>query len=444
LLVDAPHQQVLVYSDGGFADADNLTEDSVVKLHPIGASTPNIGITQFQVRRSLADSIGYEILVEVQNASDEPAECRLDLDLDDNPVDVVPLKLTPGQVWSQTFEKTSVEGGRLVARINSADALAADNQALALLPAREMTRVILITEGNLFLQKALQANPLVELTLVKEPPAKYEAGTVYVFHRQVPEKLPAGLSMFVDPRASCDQWTLGDVLDNPIVTRQDASSPLMQHVRLDNLLLPKARQLTPTAEAQVLVSAVSGDPLYFAITRPGQKALALTVDLDEGDLTFRTAFPIMVTNALAWFSGQSGELRESLVAGAVTEIELRPTNDTKPFALFSPSGSQRPLPGGISKVSIGPLDEIGMWSVREAAEGLSTNTLQTLLGVELACNLANKTESDLRLPPSWQEVDTANSTVGSIFVRPIWFYLIGAAWLVAIGEWFLYQRRWIG
>jgi hypothetical protein len=32
---------------------------------------------------------------------------------------------------------------------------------------------------------------------------------------------------------------------------------------------------------------------------------------------------------------------------------------------------------------------------------------------------------------------------GGWFARPIWFYLVGAAWLLATVEWFLYQRRWI-
>jgi hypothetical protein len=64
--------------------------------------------------------------------------------------------------------------------------------------------------------------------------------------------------------------------------------------------------------------------------------------------------------------------------------------------------------------------------------------------VELACNLANKTESDLRLPESWQDKAAETSVAGNIFVRPIWFYLIGLAWILAVVEWFLYQRRWIG
>jgi hypothetical protein len=443
LLADAPHGQVLVFSDGGFAGAETLTSDPLVKLHPVGSAAANVGITQFQVRRSLADPIGYEILVSVQNASSEPAECRLDLDLDENPVDVVPLKLAPGQVWSQTFEKTSIEGGRLVARLNHQDALAADNQAIALLPKREMTRVLLVTEGNLFLQKALQANPLVELTTIRQLPAKYVAGVVHVFHRLVPERLPPGNSLVVDPRAGCDQWTMGEALEDPIVTQQAMESPLMQHVRLDNVLLPKARYLKPAEGAQVLVSAVGGEALYFARERPGQKVLVLTVDLDEGDLTFRTVFPIMVTNALAWFSGQSGELREALVAGAVTDLELPPSSSTNPLALFAPSSTQRPLPGGMARFSVGPLDEIGIWSVREIKSNSRTDAERAPV-LELACNLASNAESDLRLPESWQGLQTASSAAGSFFVRPIWFYLIGAAWLLAVCEWFLYQRRWIG
>src|SRR5205085_8729102 len=147
-----------------------------------------------------------------------------------------------------------------------------------------------------------------------------------IFHRQVPETMPAGNCFVIDPASSTDLWKVGEKLENPIVTKQDSDSPLMRHVRLDNVILPEAKQLTPSEGAKPLVTALSGDPLYFAIEQPGRKTLVLTVNLDQGDLTFRTAFPIMATNALSWFAGQSGELRESLAAGAVTEVTL-PSGD---------------------------------------------------------------------------------------------------------------------
>ncbi|MBC7816923.1 MAG: VWA domain-containing protein, partial [Planctomycetaceae bacterium] len=265
-----------------------------------GTNTGNVGITQFQVRRSLIDPLGYEILAEVTNASDEPVECRLEIDLNADIVDVVPLKLTPGQRWSQSFEKTSADGGHLTAMLDRADALAADNRAWAVLPKREMMPVTLVSEGNLFLQKVFESNPLVTLTRIDPPVWKPEAGSrqplspflpspnagITVLHRQIPEVLPSGAVLVIDPRGSCDAWQLGEPIQNPIVQQQEKDSPLLGHVRLDNVVMPEARQLKFASDegVKVLARSLTGDPLLATIERPGQKVLLLTVNLDEGDL----------------------------------------------------------------------------------------------------------------------------------------------------------------
>jgi len=448
LLADAKHGRVIVLTDGCFADSEKLAGDELVELRTVGTRAANVGITNFQVRRSLLDPIGYEILTEVTNASDEPVECRLDIDLNDAPVDVIPLKLAAGETWSKAIEKTSVDGGRLVAKLDRADALPTDNTALALLPKRTEQRIVLVSEGNLFLRKVLEVNPLVRLETVAAIPKAYEAGVLYVFHRQLPETMPPGHSLVIDPAGSTDLWKLGEKLENPIVTKQDSDSPLMRHVRLDNVLLPEAKQITPVAGAKPLVTALSGDPLYFAIEQAGRKSLVLTVNLDQGDLTFRTAFPIMATNALSWFAGQSGELRESLAAGAVTDIALSEQRDDEPVVCQTPSGKTILLPSGISKAAIGPLDECGIWSIIREASGAATQSKHGTRSVpatevEFACNLSNRTESDLRVPESLLKTQPPAALAAMWFARPIWFYLIGAAWLLAAVEWFLYQRRWI-
>lgn len=438
LLGDGQAGEVIVLSDGGFPDADKLANDKLVKLQPIGTAAGNVGITQFQVRRSLLDPVGYEILVEVVNASTEAAESRLDLDLSGNPVDVIPLKLKAGEAWSRTFEKTSLEGGLLVAKLSNGDVLSVDNQATAILPARQTQRVLLVTPGNLFLQKAFEANPLVELKVVKELPAKYEPGVWHVFHRLTPKELPPGRSFVVDPTETSDLWEIGAELANPIVTKQDTDSPLMRHVRLDNVVLPKARELKPAEGANPLVSAVNGEPLFFSVEDEKHKSLVLTVNLDEGDLTFRTAFPILVTNALSWFGGAEGEMREALTAGAVTTVNL-PAGEK--CVLRSPGGKVRELPAKTTQVSIGPLDEVGVWKVEPLVTEASSPAKPI---AELSCNLSNRTESDVRVPEAWSEQTNSLTAAAGFFVRPLWFYLVGLAWLLAIGEWFLYQRRWIG
>ncbi len=495
LLADQDNGKIILLSDGCFgsavgdrpsavgqnqqpiepaADSRQPIADKDVQLILVGRRTGNVGISRFQARRSLLDPIGYEILVEVVNHSDETTEGRLEVDLHaesgKQTVDAIPLKLAPNQVWTRVFEKTSAEGGKLEATLNGpggkealADGLVADNQAVALLPRREMQPVLLVTpESNLFLEKVFEASPLVKLSVAKELPQLIPAGTLVVLHRAVPERLPAGRLFVIEPGGACDLWQAGDKLQNPIVTKQDKDSPLMAHVKLDNVLMPEARKLefktgsagVPPASGQdgrapvkVLVTALSGDPLYAALERPEGKLLVLTVNLDQGDLPLRTAFPIMVMNALGWFAGEKGELREALATGAVTEVELKSPepavrsaeSKTAAWLLIAPDGQERRLPDGVTRTTVGPLDQCGVWKV-----GLRTpdSGLQTL--GEIAVNLANRQESDLR-PPESLLSNSKDSGAGmtGLVNRPIWFWLIATAWLLAGVEWYLYQRRWI-
>src|SRR4029453_14020554 len=100
----------------------------------------------------------------------------------------------------------------------------------------------------------------------------------------------------------------------------------------------------------------------------------LTVNLEQGDLTFRTAFPIMATNALGWFAGQAGELRESLASGAVTEVALpAATIGAEILVCRTPGGKALSRPQGVGKGPIGPADECGLWSItRQSSEALSS------------------------------------------------------------------------
>jgi hypothetical protein len=443
LLADQKRPRIIVLTDGGFDDADGLAKSKDLTLVAVGTKTaPNVGITRFQVRRSLRDPIGYEILAEVRNASDKEAKVRLEVTMNQDPVDVVPLTLKPGQRWSQTFEKTSAEGGILLAKLDKPDALMADNQAWGILPRRDVQRVTLVTDGNLFLTKVFEAIPLVRLTVSKDPAAPgSKPGGIAVFHRKLPDRLPPGPVLVIEPLRSNELWAIGDKVSSPIVAKQDKDSPLMAHVKIENVTMPEARQITFKTKATVLATSLTNDPLYAIIPRPEGKVYVLTVDLNKSDLPLQTAFPIMMTNALADIAGPKGELRESIAAGGVTEVEVPARWSTNPgLVLRSPNGTRRDLPKGVAKMLIGPFDRCGIWSVvrRSTAESPKATPAPEL---EVACNLANRRESDLRPPNGLKSARASLS--GGFGGRPIWYYLIAAAWGLAGLEWYLYQRRWI-
>ncbi len=514
LIGNHPHGQVIVMTDG-CVDAGQLGERSqafdqsrasdetaVVAGTPVefrlfSSDAANVGITQLQVRRSLIDPLGYEILASVKNASTKLVACRLEMTLNDIPVDVIPLTLKPEELWSRSIEKTSLEGGPLQAVLtnirdgdatNGADSgeldqLDTDNAAWALLPSRSTQQVLIVTAGNLFLQKVFEANPLVEVTVRKDFPELWPADSIIVLHRDVPLTIPSGNVFVVDPVGSCDLWNQGTALENPIVTDQDKSSPLMNHIRLDNVLMPEARQLQFRTPPHSLAKTISGEIVYADVKRTDGKCLVLSVNLDRSDLAFRTAFPIMVANSLGWFAGQTGELQESLATGSMTSVTLespllRPTaNATVPaeghllvpqtsaggLMLISPSGTTSAVftdtaqaasairsdvsvatdAGPVTSI-VGPLIEVGIWTVSEQSSSAdATESTAAKRLTEVAVNLASERETDLR--PLQQLVDSPQTQITSAgwFSRPLWFYLIIVACVLTSLEWFLYQRRFI-
>ena len=442
-------RKVVILTDGGFEGAGDLARQDDVEWISVGKKTGNVGITRLQARRSLLDPIGYEILVEVCNASDEPVSVRLELDLDDDPIDVVPLNLAPGEKSVQVFEKTSADGGRLRATIDRKDSLPADNIAWAILPRRGRQKVSLVTPGNLFLEKVFEAIPLVDLEVIKvapdaPAPAVALAAPISVFHRKVPDVLPMGNVLVIEPERSSPFWQLGEAIHNPVVAKQDKDSPLMQHIRLDNVVMPEAHKLMLRVPGRVLAESAGGDPLYAVLGRPDAengKVVLLTVDLDKSDLPLQTAFPIMMSNLLNWFGGTKGELREAIAAGGVAEVELTGTaKDGAEILLTAPDGRQRKidLPAGATKVTVGPLDRTGIWSVISRS---LRSTGGSEVVTDLACNLADRRESDLR--PEGGLPERRQGLAAGLAVRPIWYYLLVSALMLTCWEWFLYQRRWI-
>ncbi len=481
LLKGHENGKVVILSDGCFEGAETLSGDDLL-LQRFGGDAANVAITRFQVRRSLLDPIGYQVFVEVRNLGEEEIDTRLELTLDEEIVDVIPLQLAAGEAWTRVFDQTSAAGGELRATVDHADSLAVDNTAVAILPTRDRIPVVLVSAGHLFLERVLVANPLVDLKVVAEPPSRVDPGTIVVYHRQTPAEVPAGHVLFIEPEGSTDLWETGEVVEQPIVATQDKEHALMAHVRLDNVLMPEARQLTPGTDAQVLVASAAEDPLYFAIDRPKGDVLVLSVNLDRGDLPLRTAFPILMTNALNWFTGDKGELQEASAAGDVAAIDVsslvdedatpepegaaaaedgddpgseqsesivEAVDERREFLLTAPNGDETTVTalGGIA--TIGPLDQCGIWRLTAKEEGgaagsggVAEEEAGEPRGIRIACNLSNPQESNLR-PAETEATGSIQTLHAGLGGKPIWFYLALVACALVATEWYLYQRRWI-
>ena len=458
LLGDAPNGQVIVFTDQ--ANPKNTKSDNepkkatAVEYRAFGSNASNVGITQFQTRRSMVDAVGYELLVEVRNASDQPIQCRLEIELDERPVDIFPLKLQPNETWSRTLEKTSLEGGALKASLSKFETdqgedrsknnkLDVDDIAWAILPDRVIQPVLIVSPGNLFLQKVFEANPLVRVTVQKEIPTAWPENTVVVLHKLIPDPLPSNPLFIIDPETNSSLFRVDGLIDSPLVTEQDKDSPLMTHVRLDNVMFPGTKKLTfLTQTAKPIASCVGGESLFATLSHGDKKAVVLGVNLEQSDLAFRTVFPILASNAIAWFSSQSGELSLAISGGDTARLNRSLSASALPenLWLISPGLQVKRQSGSTA----GPLKETGVWELFEwdANENPTAETLRATgkLVDRYAVNLASSSETDLR---NANESDRApmQTSIASWFSYPPWYYLAILIGSLLVLEWGMYQRR---
>jgi hypothetical protein len=394
----------------------------------------------------LGDAVGYEVLIEMVNFGTEPVEVKLELELENQPVDVIPCRLEPNQPQTKIVPSISVQGGLLRAILKPTavpeDAFPTDNTAVAFLPERVTQHVYLFGTENFFLLKVLQSQPNVELHFLSALPDRIPDGGILVLHQTVPSTIPVGNVLIIDPRNSCDRFEVGEPVDVPIIAEEHSASPFLKFVHLTNLVITGARKLTfQNHNTEILAETPDAFPVYADCGN----ILVLTADLTRSDLALRTAFPILVAQVLTQFRGSGGELEKTYSTNEPVCLELKTAN--KQVAVTSPSGFSQQFPVKSNTVSLGMLPECGVWTISDG----------TTEQIRIACNLSNVSESNLRLAPEsfytqyaqytqYTKYTKSSQTPNSMLLQttqPIWFWLAVSALVLCVTEWLLYQRRWI-
>ena len=406
-----------------------------VKLHllRIGAKDEgNVGIIRFRVRRSPANAFDYQILLTVKNTSDEERKFNVELYLDDLLFDVRPYKLSPGESRSEIFSNIAFEGGRLKAVLDIEDPLPSDNIAYALLPRRRKVPVLLVTEGNLFLESALAVDETLDLKVI--PPETYKPDAlsgykVVIFDRWCPSNIGDGNYILIHPPEGNSIYRIDEPLKSPIITGWDRKHPILRFVNLENVQIAEAYRVIPPDNARVLVRSFE-DPLIFVEESPGHRVLFIALDILKSDLPLRVAFPVIIANAIQWFRGRSETHERWLRTGDVLQEKIG--MGVGEVTLMTPDGESISLPVKNGEIFFDGTSKAGFYTLQA---GDKTETW--------AVNLTDENETDLHLNDEVKRfLDREVVLGGSPLLRyPPWIHLIFLAVALSVTEWLLYQRR---
>ncbi|UNK17518.1 VWA domain-containing protein [Paenibacillus sp. N3/727] len=335
--------EVVVFTDGQWKeDATQTVFNVPVSVEKITGGTPlNFAIEQFGISNKDTAGGSNTAVAVISSNSAQPMPVEVGLYGDDK-------LLTSREIEVQSGAKATISFADVpfaeVYRLELAgeDGYTADNETYAFGMKHGTSRVLLLTPGNLFLEKALQLSG-AEVTRVtvnnsgdsdstnsKEKGAEDQSNAVpvpegnynlIVMDGPMPEAYRQGeWSTLI---AKTPLWTIGTQgkkMANPGGRPVMVSHPVTSYVSLSGVYIGTLLDENPAWGEPVI--KFGDTPLVYAGKEGGHPRLSFGFLLQDSDLPLSSEFPVLVNNALKWMTSGKGSGLGRYMAGATSDIPV--------------------------------------------------------------------------------------------------------------------------
>lgn len=324
--------EVVVVTDAALAETPAVRVDAPVRVVRVGdeRGRRNQAIVALSVRTA-PSAVTRSVFVSLVNTDLEPASRRLVILGDGKPLEARDVFLDPQARTDIAIDDiprdVRVVEAQLVAADGTAgdpDQLALDDRAWAVVPPDRLTRILLVSDGDLYLETALSYLPNVELYGVK--PADYGAGTrselfdLVIFEGFLPAGLPDTPILAIAPPRSSPLGEVTGSLREPGLGAIDPAEPVLRNVDLSTTHIAEARRLSLPDWGRAILPGPGGAPLLYAGDRAGLRTAVLAFEPSHSDLPLQIAFPILIANLVGELTGGAGAPAEALAPGSPVEL----------------------------------------------------------------------------------------------------------------------------
>jgi hypothetical protein len=440
---------VVVVTDAAGDELPAVGVGAPVLVERVGATDANQAVAALSaVRRSGGAQL--DLFVAVSNPSEADATRRLEVYADGELVDARELEIPAGQRSEALIGSVPASARTIEARLAGSDALAADDRAVAVVPAEEATRALVVGPGNTYLENALALLPRLELYAVDEDgyadaiEEADEAGTPYglvVFDGIAPDEPPGVASLYVDPGTDGPYGTVDGRIEAPVIDRGNPDDPILRFVDLSTVHIGRARAVELADGMAPVVATPAGAPLVAAGEVDGERVALIGFDLDESDLPLQVAFPLLVSNLVdALLPAGEGILPSSMRLAEPLRVRVDPAIERVAIRDDGGATTEVTVLGG--EVTLPGAERVGIREITAISEDAALDG--AMLGTT-AVNLFSSDESDVTPGDPTRIVDMGRvPDDGGVAAQPAraewWWPLILAALALLAVEWLLFHR----
>ncbi len=433
LTKDAPNSEIHLMSDGAAKDLDEFESQGLrINYHRMGVGGRNAAITGLDVRGHPEDPTQRRVLATVANLSSNAIQANLELRMEGRVLEVRNLTLEPRATSSQVFT-TEQRSPEVVysAKLDFSDDLPMDNEAAAVSQLPRPIRVILVTAGNKFLEKALRSHASAHLEVASSLGGQSPEADVVILDGVSPDPWPA-VNVLAFRSAPAGWFTNSTELEVGGIVDWKPSHPLLQAVDLENVQIAKSLAVNPPSWAVSIVEAAQ-TPLVLAGDFQRNRVIWIGFDLYQSTWPLRVSFPIFISNAIEWLSpGAGGGAPASSRTGDPLRMMLPEGLSTIDITLPDQSARTIQLEAGTRDFLFGDTARAGVYSVRKGTQT-----------ARFAVNLADPAESDL-----WPREELRMGKHGGVGATTMkradleaWRWIAALGLAVLLWEWWFYNRR---
>jgi len=370
--------EILVATDGALATPPAGRLDAPVRVLPVGRDPGNQAIVALAVRAS-SSGLTHSVFVSVANLDVKSATRRIEILVDGVLREARDVLLDPqarSDVVVDDVDDAGATASIVEVRLMSSkpgsgpapDALAVDDRAWAVVPPTQMRQILLVSEGDPYLETALSYLPNTEL--YGRDPDDWDTLTgldefeLVIFEGFVPDELPAKPVLLIAPSRDSPLADVGGVLTTPGIGSLDPEEPILRYVDLSTTHIAEARRLALPPWARAVIPGPQGAPLLYAGVREGLPAAVLAFEPRRSDLPLQVAFPVLMANLTGELLGGSATPADAISPGSPVTLTL--PAGARAIQVTRPDGSIDELvaaAGGAPVVTFSRTDLLGVYTV---------------------------------------------------------------------------------
>lgn len=433
--------RVVIISDGGLP-VGSPPVPAEVDFIQIGSDSANLAISAI-ASRATGDDLFLYVRVTNYGIDDQSTIISIDVDgkLQESREIVLSRESSTNLSWMLP-EDVQVITARLY--IEDGDLLGEDNRLWTIPEDSKQKRVLLISEGNRFLETVFSKLPGYQLfrsptgsEISLEQVGSYDL--VVYDSVPVPTPPPATDLLIINPQPG----DLDSTNDAPSLVNVSGvfsatsvihlvDSPLLRYVDWSNInILEAAKVEAPWGQA--IVEAEAG-PLLLSGEYNGQRIVIMTFALQESDLPLQIAFPVLMANITGWLSpGRVFEASDLLSLG--DPLRIIPDTDTEAVVIIKPDGSRWTEPVVDSSILFAETDQLGVYELIFRTAGAERLAGHFAINFLSPIESAIQPKESIRLGPT----DFSTPEEGDIGQREFWPLFVIMAFLILLVEWWIYH-----